>query len=207
MEAETRQSALCPACGLWAPELACGEGIVILEKSFHKHYGMLLYDLSGLEPSERDKIMAEYSRGTAQCLYVVGLKLSTWQQIPLLLVGIANRDPAKASEAASRALVQFRETSDYSRHHPQTLEVLRDNRDAAEAIEKVSRGASARTFPALRKFIIRRPTNCLLSGFIVWVLCWPRMPRTIQVHMCHIPSGVQRLSDGVCPNMHLHALR
>ena len=141
LERATLDSSPCAAPGLWAPDLACGVAIEVLREQFKKRYGMLLHDLLRLEGHERDEIMAEYSRGVAQCLYVVGLKTSTWQQIPLVLFGIAHRDCAKASAAAASALKQLRDAKDFWRHHPLTLEVLRDRGEVATAIEKVSKGS------------------------------------------------------------------
>ena len=62
---------------------------------------------------------------------------------------------SSCSAAASNDLRQFNETSDCSRHHHQTLEVLRDRSDVAEAIVNVSKGAGARLFPALRRYIVQ----------------------------------------------------
>ena len=73
----------------------------------------------------------------------------------MVLFGIAHRDCAKASAAAASALKQFRDTKDFSRHHPLTLEVLRDRGEVAAAIEKVSKGSLVRSHPVLCRYVVR----------------------------------------------------
>ena len=114
---------------------------------------MLLVDLSKLTKDARDRIMGDYDVGVQHCKYVVLMKFAVWGQLPLVLVGIAHFDAAKAKEAAIRSLEQWHATADFEGHHEVVLELFRPGSDLRAAIESVARGTPVQSLPLLQPFI------------------------------------------------------
>ena len=152
-ESRSYSSDPCPGRGLLGPEFACGAPAEVLASSYETYHRMLLVDLSKLTKEARDRIMGDYDVGVQHCKYVVLMKFAVWGQLPLVLVGIAHFDAAKAKEAAIRSLEQWHATADFEGHHEVVLELFRPGSDLRAAIESVARGTPVQSLPLLQPFI------------------------------------------------------
>ena len=150
-ERETGQKARCPASGLHADEFAAGKALEVLRESTATYGKRLVTDMIEVTPAGRHRIMQDFDLGCDQSFYIGSLKFSTHVQLPLVLCGIANRDPSKAMRCAQSAIDQWKATSDSAAHDNATRRVFENEHLFAELENFAQTGSeeSLETLPEL----------------------------------------------------------
>lgn len=73
-----------------------------------------------------DQVLNKYDAGQDQSYYLATLKFAGYQQLPVLLCGIAHRDAVLAKEAACKALDQWKATFASAAHNGYTKRSFAD---------------------------------------------------------------------------------
>lgn len=124
---ETGLKEACPGKGLIAPWLASGEHIKILSASHDSLQQLLWNDLVGLNREERAIIMTEFDQGRAHCSYVMTLKMSDWQTLPLKMAAMAHLCEAVARDGARACRHQYLDTAAKPELHSHyTIQLFRE---------------------------------------------------------------------------------
>eukprot|EP00969_Alexandrium_andersonii_P245975 10870037-Alexandrium_andersonii.AAC.1 len=94
--------------GRRAPELASGMLWQFLELAWKEALTHLTLKCRHILDTERwAKLLVDFSRGKAHCVYVLTIKLSNWTTLPWLLCGVAHCDESVARRVGSEALEKF----------------------------------------------------------------------------------------------------
>ena len=109
----------CPLRTLQAPSMAAGVHFDILRRLLAMCNTLLLLDhvVCSLDPPDRNTLMADFRRARNHVQFVIRVKLSFWQQLPWLLIGVGHHLVEVAIWCARRALALFDQAGEDADHH------------------------------------------------------------------------------------------
>ena len=145
-----KESRSCPAKGFFAKDLACGHHLDHIRCQSAKFKDLLLQGLRGCSTEKRNQIVTDYDLGMQHVLYVVTLKLATYQQLPLLMSGCANMDLAKVRACAKEIRRQFQGVQSHDRraaHDPLAWKLLRPGVAFVVQMDRFANGESLDVLP------------------------------------------------------------
>lgn len=107
----------CPARGMVAGELATGKGLSIIKRAYKYYKPMLMQDLEGVTPVERNSITDDFDVASGVVLYAVELKLAGFVTVPFGLVAITSKDQIEARKVMRKLRTQYLTTLDKEEEH------------------------------------------------------------------------------------------
>ena len=133
--------------GLQAPWFACGGAMELIDHIFSTLRSLLMADFRGLKRNETGDILNDFEKGVAHIRFELHVKLSLWQQLPLILAAMGEEDSTKAKKFLKMAVDQYDTTKGSSRHCPLSHTYLGDESEIRVAILSfIDGGAKSQVF-------------------------------------------------------------
>ena len=153
MKAETGYNQ-CPACGLQAPFFAVGKHMEVLAESSRGAYAKLLSSLCDISAETRGHMVEDYEKGSNSLTYVLQLKYSSFQQLPLLLCGMAHPLESVARGIAKDVVEQFTATATSCRQHPKVRELCSNGSQLNVEFHQFMAGESRDALPHFKQWLM-----------------------------------------------------
>ena len=127
----------CPLKARRAPEVALGSLEAVLEASLGQSMVTLSHDIGNqCSLEDRRVIIDDFDTARQHLAFILRLKLSSWQRLPLAMVGMAHHEPELARAQMQRCLDMF-DSKEAGYIHPLCEEVLAVGSRIREQIEAV----------------------------------------------------------------------
>ena len=108
----------CAASGLQAPYFVVGKHMDVLANAVQSAHVRLLSCLADISSAHRAAVMKDYEKGSLSLAYILHLRCSSFQQLPLLLCGMSHPDELVARGVPQDVVAQYAATEASSRQHP-----------------------------------------------------------------------------------------
>lgn len=179
----------CPLKARRAPEVALGSLEAVLEASLDQSMACLSHDIGNqCSLEDRRVIIDDFETGRQHLAFILRLKLSSWQRLPLAMVGMAHHEPELAKAQMQRCLDMF-DSNEAGYLHPLCDEVLAVGSRVREQIEAVLLlGAEVYHQEDLCKHLARWATIVVTERFIEGRHA--AMKKTLRAAPHHGPSYV-----------------
>jgi len=144
----------CAASGLQAPYFVCGKHMDVLAESSRHAHANLLSEMFNVSQQARANILEDYEKASNTLAYIVQLKFSSYQQLPLLLCGMAHECEVVARSVAQDVVKQYAATAGSSRQHVKVCELFKPGTPLAEEFQKFVGGEAREVLSHFKKFLL-----------------------------------------------------
>lgn len=96
----------------------------LLDQTYSDLKGLLMADFRDLKPKDVADILNDFEKGVAHIRFELNVKISLWQQLPLILAAMGEDDCTLARTYLKMAVDQYEQTQDSARHCPITHHYL-----------------------------------------------------------------------------------
>ena len=143
----------CTAHGMRAKDFSCGKAERLITVRFHTFKYQLMIRCQALTKKRRDEVMSDFDSACQLVLYIVGLKITVYVQLPLLLCGAGNCDDELARECCRQAIAQYEATKKaQGLHHELTVKCLTEGVQFRAEMELFVQGADSKTLLHFHSF-------------------------------------------------------
>ena len=112
-----RSDVCCPLTGCLAPEVVGGALKHHLQEFRARHHMEMLVETAGLPIAERDELISGFEAATDRISDTLSIKLACFDQLPLLLAGLAHPDPVVVRDIAAKCVQQYDSAPRSDMHH------------------------------------------------------------------------------------------
>ena len=99
----------------------------LIDSTYAELRAFLMADFRGLKASEAREILNDFEKAVVHVTFELQVKLSLWQQLPLILAAMGEDDNPLAVQYLKMAVDQYEHTKASTRHCPLTHEYLADD--------------------------------------------------------------------------------
>jgi hypothetical protein len=152
----------CPLQGCRAPDFANGRFMQVFERLMSEHLAIVEIECDArLNAADRQVVLGDFVKARAHLRFVMTLKFSTWQQLPLKMAGIADSDLSQARATAASCLALYEAAApQHGALHPLCHVLMGRETHLRHELLQFVRGTPLAELPALCCFLGRFKFIC-----------------------------------------------